>query len=108
MLLNLVIPGPSGGSDFTIQEPDKFKFKNSSDIGEVITALLPYVFAIAGIILFGFIIIGGFAIFTSGGNADKINAGKEKILHAVIGYALLFASYWIAQILEVIFNIPIL
>jgi len=108
MLLNLVIPGPSDGPDFIIEEPDKFKFKNSSDIGEVVTALLPYIFATAGIILFGFIIIGGFAIFTSGGNADKINAGKEKILHAVIGYALLFASYWIAQILEVIFNIPIL
>ena len=103
MLPNLTLPG-----NFTIQEPPEFKFENSSNIGDVITALLPYIFAIAGIILFGFIIIGGFAIFTSGGNTDKINAGKEKILHAVIGYALLFASYWIAQILEVIFNIPIL
>ena len=102
MLLNLTLPG-----NFTITESTDFKFVGKEP-GNVITALLPYIFAIAGIILFGFIIIGGFAIFTSGGNADKINAGKEKILHAVIGYVLLFASYWIAQILEVIFNIPIL
>lgn len=108
MIFNLTLPG-----NFEIHEDPNFKFNYATEEfagtpGAVITALLPYIFAIAGIILFGFIIAGGFAIFTSGGNADKINAGKEKILHAVIGYALLFASYWIAQILEVIFNIPIL
>ena len=38
----------------------------------------------------------------------SIDAGKQRATAAVVGFMLLFASYWIAQIIEIVFGIKIL
>ena len=67
---------------------------------DVITAILPFVFVIAGLILFVMFIFGGFTIFTSTGNPEKIKQGQGIIVNALIGFLVIFAAYWIIQILE--------
>lgn len=81
------------------------KFDN---IGTAITSLLPFVFIIGGIVMGGMLIIGGFDILTSMGSEEKLKAGSERIKNALIGFLLLFGSYWLAQIAQVLFKIPIL
>ena len=86
---------------------ERFKFADAT-ISDIISALLPYVFVLAGLILFGFLIFGGFELLTSAGNPDKVKAAQGKITNAIVGFIIIFLSYWIVQILEIIFGISIL
>ena len=92
---------------YTIGEPEGFKF-GEAKISDVISALLPYVFVLAGLILFGFLIFGGFELLTSAGNPEKVKSAQGKITNAIVGFIIIFLSYWIVQILEIIFGISIL
>lgn len=101
-LLGITLPGNLTWSD-PLAGRGKF-----DDIGTTVTALLPFVFIIGGIIMGGMLIVGGFDILTSMGNEEKLKAGAERIKNALIGFLLLFGVYWIAQIAQVLFKIPIL
>jgi hypothetical protein len=101
----LKLPGPGGG--VSIQEPPGFKFGGEAKIGDIISALLPYIFVLAGLVLFIFLIIGGFGLLTSGGNPDKVKAAQGKITSAVIGFVIIFISYWLVRILEIVLGIQI-
>jgi len=91
---------------FPAYTPGKINIKDT-DIGRIISALLPYLFAIAGLILFVFLIIGGFELLTSGGNPETTKKAQGRITSALIGFLIIFLAYWLAQILEVIFGIQI-
>ena len=84
----------------------EFKFAEKT-IGDIISALLTYIFAIAGIILFVFLILGGFELLTSAGDPEKAKKAQGRITSALIGFLIIFLAYWLAQILEVIFGITI-
>lgn len=102
VLVGVILPGGLSWSD---PLAGKSKF---DDIGATITALLPYIFITGGIVMGGMLIIGGFDILTSMGSEEKLKQGSEKIKNALIGFLLLFGSYWLAQIAQVLFKIPIL
>ena len=87
--------------------PDGFIFKDSK-VGDVFSALLPYVYVIAGIILLVMLIMGGLELMTAAGNPDKMKAGYGKITNALIGFLIIFVSYFIVQLLEMILGIKIL
>lgn len=69
-------------------------------IGEFISAILPNIYVIAGLILFFLFIGGGFVIMSSAGNADQQGKGAKAVTAAVIGFIIIFASYWLIQIIE--------
>ena len=85
---------------------EKFKFADAK-IGDIVSALLTYIFRLAGIILFIFLILGGFELLTSGGNPEKAKKAQGRITSALIGFLIIFLAYWITQLLEVIFGISI-
>lgn len=74
----------------------------------IISILLPPILVIAGLILLFQLISGGFQIMTAVQDPGQADAGKQRITAAVGGFLLLFAAYWIAQILQVVFGITIL
>ncbi len=76
--------------------------------GIISKALKSFVFPIAGIILFVVLLLGGFQMLAGANNSKSLEEGKQKITSAIIGFILLFAAYWIAQLLEIIFGIRIL
>ena len=71
-------------------------------IGDIISQLLIYIYPLAGILLLVMLILGGFEFLTSAGNEEKVKKGQGRITSAVIGFAILFAAYWIMQIIQVI------
>lgn len=75
------------------------------NIGQLINKLLPYLFGVVGLILLLYLLWGGFALMTSHGDAKSVEAAKTKITHAVIGFAIIFLSYWLIQLLGMIFGI---
>jgi hypothetical protein len=76
--------------------------------GGVISKALQFAFPAAGLILFVMIIWGGFEMVAGSASSKSKDAGKQRITAAVIGFLLLFASYWIMQIVQVVFGVSIL
>lgn len=76
--------------------------------GEIISLLLPYVFILAGLILFILLIIGGFEYLTSGGDQKKVASAQARLTNAFVGFIIIFVSYWLIQLLETILGIDIL
>ncbi len=82
-------------------------FKN---LGDVVNVLLQNAFVIAGVIFLVLLIFGGFTFIVSAGSGDakKSEHSKQTITAAVTGLVLVFASYWIIQIIEILTGIKIL
>lgn len=78
--------------------------------GALISVILPNVYIAAGIALFFLILFGGISVITGAGQNDpkKAAQGKKAITSALIGFLIIFASYWIIQIIEVITGFKIL
>jgi len=73
----------------------------------IISTLLPIVFSLAGIILLGMIIVSGFTMLFGVSNPDQAEKAKKTLTSSIIGFVIIIAAYWIAQILETIFALPI-
>jgi hypothetical protein len=84
------------------------QLKDLKDPGSILSKLLPYLLTIAGLILFGMLITGGFAMMTAGNDAKAADAGKQRITTAIIGFVIIFTAFWLAQILEIMLGISIL
>lgn len=78
-----------------------------NSVGQLVSALLPNVYLFASILLFLYAAVGGFMIITGAGDADSTENGKSALTNAIIGFVIIFVSYWIIQIVEVITGISI-
>lgn len=84
-----------------------FKFANNN-LGDLISQILPSVFTIAGILLLVTLILGGITLLTAAGDQNKIKEGYGKISAGLIGFLIIFISYFVTQLIEVIFGVTIL
>lgn len=80
-----------------------------SSIGTFISAVLPNIYVIAGLLLFILLIIGGLMVIISAGKGEEegVQKGSKTITSALIGFLIIFASYWIIQIIETITGLQI-
>lgn len=78
-----------------------------ASIGELISSFLPNIYVIASLILFVLLIVGGFAIITSGDNSQKKGQGAKAVTSAVAGYIIIFVSYWIIKLIEFLTGVKI-
>ena len=96
----------------------KFKLGNQGienttgygSIGELISAILPNIYVISGVILFILLIASGIMFIASAGqgeNPEKAAKAKQAITTSLIGFLIIFASYWIIRIIEVITGLKI-
>lgn len=88
--------------------PDAAKATALSTPRGIISEVLPYLFTFGGLILFIMLIWGGFEMLSGAANPKSQEAGKARITAAIIGFILLFSSYWLAQLVQAIFGISIL
>ena len=92
--------------------PSSFKFYSAgsqmSQVGAVIGGLLPYIYVVAGLLMLLMLIIGGITLMTSGGDPAKTKDGYGKITAGVVGFLIIFVSYFVVQILEVVLGFKIL
>ena len=79
-----------------------------TNIASFLNLFLPLAFLISGIILLFLLIGGGFSIIASGGDAKNVEKGKNAIMGAVLGFIVIFAAFWIIQIIQVITGVQIL
>jgi len=77
-------------------------------LGGIIGGILPYLLTLAGLILFGMLIGGGFTMLAGAADKESQEKGKKMITSSLVGFFIIFLTYWIAQILQVIFKVNIL
>ena len=81
--------------------------QQTTTLGGIIGGFLPYLLTIAGLILFGMLVAGGFTMLAGAADKEAQEKGKQQITSALIGFVIIFLAFWIAQILQVIFKINI-
>lgn len=81
--------------------------QNLTTIPGIINTLVPIIITFAGLILFVMLIAGGFQMLTSASNPEAAKAGQGRITTALIGFLIIFAAYWIVQIVEIVLGINI-
>jgi Zn-dependent protease with chaperone function len=83
---------------------------NTVRVGDLVSIILSNAIVVAGIIMLFFIVIGGIMLIASAGQDDpqKAAQGKKAVTTGVIGFIIIFASYWIVQIIEVMTGLNIL
>jgi len=79
----------------------------NSNVGTIIGLVLPTVLTLAGLILFGMLVMGGFTMLAGAADKESQEKGKKMITSAITGFIIIFLAYWIAQILQIIFKINI-
>jgi len=77
-------------------------------LAKLINRLLEYIFPLASLALFLMLVWGGFEMLTGAASKKNLDAGKQRVTTALIGFVLLFSAYWIAQIVEYITGVKIL
>lgn len=92
--------------NYSVPNPEGLK-PEFKDLGGFVSALIPQLFIIAGLILFGAIIYSGFNMALSGGDAKKLESAKGCLVNAFIGFVIIVCAYWIIQILEYVLGIKI-
>ena len=74
------------------------------DVMKLLATIMQWLLStIAAMALF-FLIYGGFDLLTSGGNPEKIDGGKKKILGSIIGLVIVLAAYGLIGAILVIFT----
>lgn len=76
-------------------------FSDLTSVGKIISLFLNIAFVLAGVILLFYFILGGIGMIQSAGQNDpkKAEEAKQSITSALIGFIVVFASYWIVQLI---------
>jgi len=90
--------------DIAIRDELKTEFTTPASI---INEALKYIFPFAGLILFFTLIAGGFQLLTSAGNEENIKKASQKITWAIVGFVIIFISFWLIKLLETVFGVDI-
>lgn len=74
-------------------------------LSDIVNILVQFLYPLAGMLLFVYLVWGGFDYLLSRGNPEKVKSGKAKITAALIGFILLVASYTIVRLIVHIFGL---
>jgi len=77
-------------------------------VGDLVSIVFQYAIPLAGLLMLAMIIYGGYHLMISAGNPEGIREGKSKILMGIVGFLLVFLSWFVVRVIETIFGINIL
>lgn len=98
------------GQEFWLKENEGITLSGKYlTIGGFISSVLPVIYILAGLILFVLLVGGGLSVILNAGsgNAEKTKKGQGAITTALIGFAVIFASYWLIQIIELVTGVKL-
>lgn len=87
-----------------IGQPYNSPVTTLTDVGTLTTRVASNLYLLAGIVSFALFMWGGFEYIRGAGSDDRdaIGRGKRIIYWAILGFLIIFSSYWIIQIVEII------
>ena len=105
--MNLInfVPQVLANEKITIDAPQAAYF---GSVGSLLSGILTIAIIFGAIAVFIYLIWGGFEWLTSGGDSGKIEKAQKKITSALIGFAIIAASYAIMKLVGSFFGINLL
>ena len=105
---DLVDPLQHGGGQTVLDDVPSAYASQLRTPGGIVSRMLVFAFPLAGLILFFMLVWAGLAMLVGAPSKKSIDAGKQRATAAIVGFLLLFATYWIFQIIEVVFGVRII
>ncbi len=105
---DLVDPLQHGGGQTVLDNVPSAYASQLRSPGGIVSRLLVFAFPLAGLILFMMLVWAGFEMLVGAPTKKSMDAGKQRATAALVGFLLLFATYWIFQIIEVVFGVRII
>ncbi len=81
---------------------------NKDLAGQVVSRLLLFAIAGAGLFFFVRLISTGYSYLTSLGEPAKIQSASKELLNAIVGLLIVISAFFVAQIIQIVFGIKIL
>jgi len=80
------------------------------DVGKLVSLIVSNAIVVAGVILLFLFVAGGIGMIAGAGssNPEQMASGRKAITAAVIGFVIVFAAYWIVQLIQVLTGVKIL
>lgn len=91
----------------TIQQQGlpKATFPANTTLGQIISAAIPWIFTIAGMLLLIYLTFGGLQLMLSQGDPKAAGAAKAHITNALIGFIIIFIAFWVVQLLGLVLGL---
>ncbi|MFH0942688.1 MAG: hypothetical protein V1810_00795 [Candidatus Beckwithbacteria bacterium] len=74
----------------------------------LISVILRNIYVIAAVILFLMIFVGGLGMIINAGNAEKQKQSSKTLGSAVIGFLILFLSYWLLKLIQLFTGVQLI
>ncbi len=87
-----------------VGQPEGFQI---TDLGKFISRALTYALAIAGILVFVYLVWGGIQWITSGGDKSKTEEARSRITAALVGLAIVATAWAVIQLVSYFFGINV-
>lgn len=78
-----------------------------TDIGLLFSRVLNVALLVSAILVFAYLVLGGVEWITSGGDKGKTEAARNKITAALVGLAIVAASYALMQVVAYFFGVDV-
>ncbi len=76
-----------------------------TDLGRLISTGISVVIIVSGILVFVYLVWGGIEWLTSGGDKGKVEAARNRIVNALVGLAIIAASWALVRIIAYFFGV---
>lgn len=93
---------------FAVDIETVFPLSHFESLGQVVSMLLKNALLLAGIIFFFVLLFAGLQYILGSGNKEQIQKAGSAITNALLGLIIVFVSYWIIVIIEIITGLDIL
>lgn len=87
---------------------DDFEALENLTAQGIISGAISLILIIVALVFFFILVIGGLRWVTSGGDEKKVGDARNQITNALIGLAIVFASWAIMKLIGTVFGIDIL
>ena len=86
------------------------KLLDPTKVSEYVSAIITGAISISGVLLLFILIMGGFGMIMGAGsdNPEKVEKGKKAATGALLGFIVVFMSYWIVKLIEDITGLRLL
>ncbi len=98
----LMSVSPSLAQNIGIEKPNEAKIQ---DLGKLISTSVSVVIILSGILVFVYLVWGGLEWLTSGGDKTKTENARNRITAALVGLAIIAASWALVQIIGYFFGV---
>ena len=98
----VMIAVKASAQSFGIPQPTGMEI---TDLGLLISRIISVALVIAGVLVFAYLVWGGIAWITSGGDKAKTEEARARITAALVGLAIVAAAWAIMQLVSYFFGI---